>query len=326
MPKLAEDTTVDLQFKKLSLTKRKERMFRPSASYLAKTAAPSQHISTPQSCKKLIILDLNGTLLFRPRAKSRGRRQVLLRPYIPVLRSFIFHDVVKPWLDVMIWSSAQPQNVKYMANKCFETGLDMGSSDFKAIWARDTLGLPQRDYNRKVGTVVKDLEKPWAAFQHSTETTVLVDDSLSKARLQPYNHICVPEYTNELIVQDRAVWKGRSDKSERCDSTLLAVIGILDEMKSQSNVASWIRAGGLWAGRGPASEERRSLSSSESDTKKSEVSVLVGQPSSPGNATDVQASSSWFEHQPCFSYWVERGTSIAASLDIQLDPGEYWRV
>lgn len=30
------------------------------------------------------------------------------------------------------------------------------------------------------------------------------------------------------------------------DQTLLAVIGVLDEIKLQQNVAAWIRAGGLW--------------------------------------------------------------------------------
>ena len=30
------------------------------------------------------------------------------------------------------------------------------------------------------------------------------------------------------------------------DETLIAVIGVLDEVKVQTNVAAWIRAGGLW--------------------------------------------------------------------------------
>lgn len=30
------------------------------------------------------------------------------------------------------------------------------------------------------------------------------------------------------------------------DETLLAIVGILDEVKSQSNVASWVKANGLW--------------------------------------------------------------------------------
>ena len=68
----------------------------------------------------------------------------------------------------------------------------------------------------------KDLEKPWAAlatpkdraspssiassrsaspvststsFTHSAATTILIDDSHAKAALQPYNHLCVREYT-----------------------------------------------------------------------------------------------------------------------------------
>ena len=63
--------------------------------------------------------------------------------------------------------------------------------------------------DRKVQTI-KDLEKPWAALTpqhpttssspqtwtgHSAATTVLLDDSHAKAALQPYNHLCVPEYT-----------------------------------------------------------------------------------------------------------------------------------
>jgi hypothetical protein len=40
------------------------------------------------------------------------------------------------------------------------------------------------------------------------------------------------------------------EAKEASDSTLLAVIGILDEIKGQSNVAGWIGAGGLW---GPSS-------------------------------------------------------------------------
>ncbi len=36
---------------------------------------------------------------------------------------------------------------------------------------------------------------------------------------------------------------------ERMDETLLAVIGVLDTAKTQSNIAGWIRAGGLWLGK-----------------------------------------------------------------------------
>ena len=75
--------------------------------------------------------------------------------------------------------------------------------------------------DRKVQTI-KDLEKPWAALnprllrpastslidpklQHSAATTLLVDDSQAKAALQPYNHLCVPEYTRTQRNEDLAV-------------------------------------------------------------------------------------------------------------------------
>jgi hypothetical protein len=75
--------------------------------------------------------------------------------------------------------------------------------------------------DRKVQTI-KNLEKPWAAlaapeqdrasassiassrstspepttsFTHSAATTILLDDSHAKAALQPYNHVCLREYT-----------------------------------------------------------------------------------------------------------------------------------
>lgn len=152
-------------------------------------------------------------------------------------------------------------------------------------------------------------------------TTVLLDDSPAKVRLQPFNHICVKEYNHEMRLHDlraqvlristalfklaernhndeshdedvmdasssdqnvpatdvtvdeslestmtREAW--RKEKKERkkaakaaeimkdspsikYDETLLAIVGILDTMRVQTNVAAWIRAGGLWETKRP---------------------------------------------------------------------------
>lgn len=55
---------------------------------------------------------------------------------------------------------------------------------------------------KKVQTI-KDLEKPWSFLAsvgsaHSAKTTLLLDDSVKKAVLQPYNHVCIREYTQVL--------------------------------------------------------------------------------------------------------------------------------
>ncbi|KAJ8473032.1 hypothetical protein ONZ51_g8120 [Trametes cubensis] len=251
-----------------------------------------------------------------------------------------------------------------MVDKCF------GDEKQKllAVWARDTLGLSNNHYHRKVQTV-KDLNKPWAHFgshsvhiphsphssiantprsspelsspsrssdnpestapqAHSALTTLLLDDSPRKAELQPFNHVCIGEYSGERRAKDleslqqEQEWyaatearqlldariaeakgssiedadddesvpdaeldapldegaassaemsKKRKRKEKKLqkraallekfeaggkpdvsyDETLLAVIGVLDEIKTQANVAAWIRSGGLWGPYGP---------------------------------------------------------------------------
>jgi hypothetical protein len=177
---------------------------------------------------------------------------------------------------------------------------------------------------------VKDLNKPWTSLanpprarwspsepistppppppSHTAASTLLLDDSPLKARLQPYNHVCLREYDQslrgrdvELLNWEKAVAtagtavqdtlaesqtaevadevadedmtvaspgeaglnagqrKKRKRQVERAaklaatapthreyDETLLAIIGILDAIKQESNVAGWIRTGGLW--------------------------------------------------------------------------------
>jgi F0F1-type ATP synthase epsilon subunit len=186
---------------------------------------------------------------------------------------------------------------------------------------------------------VKDLEKPWTfctekQHHHSAATTLLLDDSPLKAHLQPFNHLCVPEYDSKLRADDLARLKydmakleeekksnvisvapdgiteitssdvgaptgivppddalaavvANADADDRAqstseqmkkskkkkkkakasleepshtyDQTLLAVIGILDTIHTQSNVAGWIRSRGLWAGEQPDTKGIREI-------------------------------------------------------------------
>ena len=118
----------------------------PSESYLTLANVPSKTLSSPT--RKLLVLDLNGTLLLRsPRASRpprsvRGRhnlgptpRSVMRRPYLSALCSYFFAPLTRTWLDVMVWSSAQPHNVNDMIWHTF--GKDR--TKLVAVWARDTL-------------------------------------------------------------------------------------------------------------------------------------------------------------------------------------------
>ncbi|KAE9398455.1 hypothetical protein BT96DRAFT_30999 [Gymnopus androsaceus JB14] len=139
---------------------------------------------------------------------------------------------------------------------------------------------------------------------HSAQSTLLLDDSPLKARMQPYNHICVPEYERKLYARDLRIMEARSRVnppenndlpaetdhqtdfddagagigkrkryhsptspislprkrnkkgiaygdakilSKHHDHILLAVIGLLDALKNESNVAAWVKSEGLFA-------------------------------------------------------------------------------
>ena len=146
----------------------------PTESYLQQSLQSSLPLADPTASRKLLVLDLNGTLLLRsthsgrrapafpfshihhsnddshssstsPRTTPRPNpalRTVYPRPYLPSFCAYVFHPTTLQWLDTMVWSSAQPHSVNDMVDKCFGTYKE----GLKAIWARDTLGLSNDEY------------------------------------------------------------------------------------------------------------------------------------------------------------------------------------
>lgn len=150
----------------------------PSPSYLRVTEEPSVRLTDPIQNRKLLILDLNGTLLYRESRpplrdnrdpysipEPRPLRRTHTRPYIPSFKAFLFHPDTRRWLDTMVWSSAQYPNVKDMVGRCFgedQVAEYMEQSDatqksaegtegprdgLVAIWDRAFLGLNETQYS-----------------------------------------------------------------------------------------------------------------------------------------------------------------------------------
>ena len=147
-----------------------EKRTSPTESYMQMSLQSSLPLADPTASRKLLVLDLNGTLLLRsahsgrrahPPPPSHSRfgdsadshpssskrpysalRTVYPRPYLPSFCAYIFHPTTRQWLDTMVWSSAQPHSVNDMVDKCFGAYKEA----LRAVWARNTLGLSGDEY------------------------------------------------------------------------------------------------------------------------------------------------------------------------------------
>lgn len=162
--------------------------------------------------------------------------------------------------------------------------------------------MSHRYSDKKVQTI-KDLDVVWDYFEtqpssrpYSVYDTILVDDSMHKAARQPFNHIGVSEYNLEKRRSDLAtrLLSSHLAASASYDTTLLALIGILDELKHETNVAKWIK----------------------------ECQIIPQKLVADRN----ELTSTWYEDKAIMQYWTEKGISVAGRLGIAIEAGVTNRV
>ncbi|RDA95727.1 hypothetical protein CP533_1107 [Ophiocordyceps camponoti-saundersi (nom. inval.)] len=167
----------------------------PTSAYIAQSLLPPATLSSPRQI--LVILDLNGTVLYRP---------AHLRPASFVERPHA-RRFLKYCLDTFrlaIWSSARPENVERMVSQLLTPEQ---RSRCVVAWGRDRLGLSASDYASRVQCYkrlstawnhpVVQASHPFALLggRWGQSNTVLVDDSREKGRSEPYNILEVPEFS-----------------------------------------------------------------------------------------------------------------------------------
>lgn len=196
----------------------------PTPSYLTQAALPPRPASKPQPL--LVIIDLNGTLLHRP--SPRAPSTFIERPRA---REFLLECLDAFY--VVIWSSARPDNVSKMVRQLLPEPAQRAR--VLATWGRDRFGLSAADYNQRT-QCYKRLTSVWAdagvAAAHpiegarwGQENTVLIDDSVEKARSEPFNAVTIPEFA------------GRKGK----DEVLLLVQQYLYVLSMQADVSAFVR-------------------------------------------------------------------------------------
>ncbi|ROW08909.1 hypothetical protein VMCG_02764 [Cytospora schulzeri] len=198
----------------------------PTPSYLVRASFLPKRRATPGPL--LVVIDLNGTLLHRP--DKRKPFNFRARPHA---HRFVSYCIETFW--VVIWSSARPDNVKRMVD---ELARPDQLSRVVAVWGRDRFGLSPEDYNART-QCYKRLTALWddpavkASYPKDKEgcwdqgNTVLIDDSVEKARSEPHNAITIPEFTGDM----------------NADPEILPMVhDYLNELCFQEDVSTYIRA------------------------------------------------------------------------------------
>ncbi|KOS12828.1 translation initiation factor eif3a [Malassezia pachydermatis] len=89
---------------------------------------------------------------------------------------------------------------------------------------------------------------PLETHPYGPHNTILVDDSVDKAKCQPDNHICIPDYGEKQAALYKEYRKATNESEQdvnALDDYLLQLVGVLDTMADQSDVSTWIRNGGV---------------------------------------------------------------------------------
>lgn len=202
----------------------------PNPTYYSATLLEPKRLSTPQ--RLLIVLDLNGTLLYRETGSTNYTPRLFLENFI----KYCIEQHV-----VLVWSSAMPKNVNAVCRQLFT---QEQIPKLLGIWGRDTLDLTPNEYRSKT-QVYKNLDRIWRNttlaykppwyHQHgmmwSQRNTLLVDDSLLKASSQPYNHIEIPEF----------IKNNEEAKAQVGKDVLGQVTGYLEEARMWDNVSAFVR-------------------------------------------------------------------------------------
>ena len=142
----------------------------------------------------LVILDLNGVLLYR-RSKGRlvhntkpdayvGGRATFVRPHA---RNFI-DKLIYNGHQVAIWTTAMRHNAKIMLNI-----LNLHVEELLFLWTADECCVGTGLDEKGKRLLTKPLQKVWSYFpSYNQDNTLLIDDSRLKTAMNPLNTVHIP--------------------------------------------------------------------------------------------------------------------------------------
>lgn len=210
---------------------------RPTQEYLE--TAKAGPVKLLQSQKLLVLLDLNGTLVYR---SGSHRQYTHKRPGVDRLLTYLFANH-----NVMLFTSATRKSADRMALELLTQGQ---RKQLITTRTREDLGLSPSQFRNKV-QVYKDLTKVWAdsavlksgakrGVKWDMTNTVLIDDSTIKATSHPHNLLLVDEFIQPETIPvvdspEHTAWE------EVEKTVMLSVEAKLEQLRWHASVACLIR-------------------------------------------------------------------------------------
>lgn len=184
------------------------------------------HLVPPK--KLLLLLDMNGTLLYRSKTRLHARIQ----------HAFVFNQqyyYYRPRAqDLITWLV---QECSHLVNVAFYTSMSNQNATAGATYLTANISTKLHIYDQAMNksdpsgehawSMMRDMTKIWSAvdtpgYGFNATNTLMIDDSNTKMREHPGNLIVVPEFTEELVVS------GADDTLEQLQNILLQVLRAVD--------------------------------------------------------------------------------------------------
>lgn len=142
--------------------------------------------------RKLIIFDLDETLVHATETKLSYEPDFVIEPYFVYLRPFV-HDLLRFTMqrfDMAVWSSSSAKYVTEVAQQIFGEAYPL-----KFAWSVEKC-VQKIDAKTNSYVYVKDLRKVQSQG-YMVENITIIDDSPEKIVRQPRNHLQVKPYHGE---------------------------------------------------------------------------------------------------------------------------------
>jgi len=151
-------------------------------------------ITEPRPGKKLLVLDLDYTILGRKAWSDPGIRvRDFMRPHLK-----FFLDSIYPYYDIVVWSQT---SWRWLESKLFEMGM-IGTGEMKChipfVLDRGPMfSIYSQRKGKSIKHEVKALEIIWNKFpQYNKTNTIHIDDLSRNFAMNPQSGLKIPAFKN----------------------------------------------------------------------------------------------------------------------------------